>query len=63
MPKPNGKVVATLLTDPTDILFVETETEAEGRTVSNWLRKEIRRLRKQREEERKKKRRSGEENP
>jgi hypothetical protein len=54
MPKPTGKVVGTFLTDPADLLFVETEAETEGRTVSNWLRREIKKLRKRREEEKRK---------
>jgi hypothetical protein len=53
MPRPNGKVVGTLLTDPADLQFVETSADSEGRTVSNWLRKEIRKLRKRWEEQNK----------
>jgi hypothetical protein len=53
MARPNGKVVGTLLTDAADLLFVEKTAEAEGRTVSNWLRKMIRDLRRQHEREQK----------
>jgi hypothetical protein len=70
MPKPNGKVVATLLTDHADLEFVKIQTEAEGRTVSNWLRREIQKLRrvweaekKKREAEKKRKPRQEKKNP
>jgi hypothetical protein len=53
MPKQTGMTIATFLTDQGLILFVKKEAELEGRTISNWLRKELKEIWKRREEERK----------